>query len=52
MTRAQQRLVVTCVNDKASPFLRDVDKGTYILIDATTQEISEDFIDDHDEEDS
>ncbi|WP_026491438.1 sigma-70 family RNA polymerase sigma factor [Butyrivibrio sp. XPD2002] len=47
MTRAQQRLVVTCVKDKASPFLKNIDPNTYDLIDNTTQEISEDFIEDH-----
>ncbi|SEL76497.1 RNA polymerase sigma factor, sigma-70 family [Butyrivibrio sp. ob235] len=51
MTRAQQRLVVTCVKDKASPFLKDIDKSTYDLIDNTTQQISEDFIEDHEAED-
>lgn len=51
MTRAQQRLVVTCVKDKASPFLKDIDKSTYDLIDNTTQQISEDFIGDHEAED-
>ena len=45
VTRAQQRLIVTCVKGSESPFLKDIDRDTYNLIYQTEDLEVEDIID-------